>query len=385
MQIVIVGAGFAGIKAALELSRRGFTSITLISDRSHFLNHASLHKLVSLEDESVATIEFDDLLVEHPSIKVVYDRLVSIEPGRRLVTCKRKKFYYDKLILALGTSTDLGAVKGVSQHGFDAESLKHLRRLRRHVLTSLNKPGSTDDVYTIVGGGAAGVELAGSLASFVNQLNHHPTTRTGKITIGLIEKQSRLLPNFSKTASKVAEKRLQSLGVNILTDQTVIKVDKSTVVFGDQKLPSNTTIWATGVVNNPFYQQHSEYFGFDRQGNVLVNAHLEAYRDIHVLGDNTNIHSISPVASALDMADYVADHLARLISGRQLRQFKAPRPLVTVPIGDDWAYAEYRRIYSSGRSGYRLHRWKSVANYNQIMTRSQALKTWNKYNSEPLD
>lgn len=384
MQVVIVGGGFAGIKSALELCRRGFGDITLVSDQPYFLNRSTLHKVASLEDESASVIPLDDLLADYPSIKLVHGRLASVDPERRYITCRSKKIYYDKLILALATTTDF-TTKGAKLHSFDTEVLSHLRRLRQHLFSSLNGPQASDEVYTIVGGGLTGVELAGSLASYVNQLKNSPTAKNNRIAIGLIEKQNRLLPNFSKTAGKQAKKRLEALGVSVITGQTVKQVDKDTVRLNNQTVPSNTAIWATGTINNQFYQDNSAYFNLDKHGNVLVNSYLEAYQDIHVLGDSTAIHSINQAHNAIDMGVYIADHFARLVSGRGLQEFKPRQHLVTISIGDDWAYAEHRRIYSTGWFGHKLHYWQSISNYRQIMSKSRAAKTWNNYSSNQSD
>ncbi len=384
MHVVIVGGGFAGIRAAREISKRSLGKITLISDHSHFLNRATLYTAVTDQDEANAVIELDDIFAKNHDITIVQDNLTGIDPDRRLALCKQGRFSYDRLILALGTTADYAHTPGANKHSYDTATLDHVRRLRQRIYDDITSNRSTESIYTIVGGGTTGVELAGSLASLTSRLHaHYSPTRT-KLHIGLMERHNRLLPNHSKAAGRIARKRLHQLGVSVMLGYDVRTVGGRTVTVDGRKLPSDTTIWATGTANSPFYAQHKTYFQIDKAGNVLVNPYLEAYKNIYVLGDNANVHFVNSAHIAIDMGSFIADHLARVASDRPLRPFRPRRHLTTIPIGDDWAYAELGGIYTAGRLGYQLRKHHVLHNYRQIVSRYQALHAWNSYHDRSL-
>ena len=372
MHTVVIGGGFAGIKTALELSRQQSGRVTLISNRPSFFHHGAVSAAITGGDIAQMAISLDDIFATHSDVKVVHATLTSIDPDRKLAVCGHASYQYDTLVMALGSESDYSGIAGSHEHMFGARNIEQVRRFHDHLHATLVEDHHVERSYVIVGGGETGVELAGALRSYADELAKAHITRRAKVHITLVEAQSRLVPRHSHQASYHVAKRLKALGVDVLLNTRVERVDDEFVTIDKRKLPTETVLWAAGVRNNPFYLKHPQYFEVLSDGRVSVNPYLEAYRDIYVIGDNIDVKDAGRARSALDMAVYIADHLVRNVASRPLYPYRPSASLICIPIGAHWAYAECLGIYVTGKLGSYAHRRAVMRSYLQIMPRAMA-------------
>ena len=372
MHTVIIGGGFAGIKTALELSRYQAGKITLISERPYFLHHASLYSTATGHDPRESMIPLDEIFAAHPEVTVVQDTLKSLDPERNLAVCRSKDYHYDNLVMALGSEIDYGGNKHAADHTYSVRNMEQITRFHDHLHETLARDHHVDRNYVIVGGGLTGVELAGALKQYIEQLAALYVAKKAKVRITLVESESRLLPNASLQASYHVERRLASLGVSILKNCSVHALDSEQITVGNKKIPTETVIWTTGVRNNVFYAKHPQYFDVSASGHVQVNPYFEAYRNIYVLGDNVAIRGSGQVKGAYGMAVFLADHLVRKATTNSYVPYRAKHSPLTVPVGDDWAYAEYMGVYVTGWLGKLIHERHMYDGYRQIMSKAMA-------------
>ena len=377
MHTVIVGGGFAGVKAALELSKRQTGKITLISEKPYFLYHAALYATATGSSPEETVIELEDIFAPYNDIEVIVDTISALDPERKTVVSKKHRYTYDTLILALGSVTSYFNIPGMEKQSFTIRTLEEIAEFHSHLKKVLLQDHKLDKNYVIVGGGATGVELAGVLAPYLEQLACTHMVKHTNISISLVEASDRLLPNLSKSASMQAKKRLEKLGVKVLLDKRVTSFDKTHITLEDQKIPTKTVIWTAGVANHPFFLEHQHYFDLAKNKRVIVNPYLEAYRDIYVLGDNASTPDSGTALAALNMAQFIADHLERKLLGRHLLPYRARSYTTTIPIGEKWAYAERWGVYATGRIGYWMRRRFELAGYRQILPETQARAAWN--------
>lgn len=372
MHTVIIGGGFAGIKAALEISRYQLGRVTLISDRPYFLHHGSLYATATGRDPQESMIALDDIFAMHPEVTVVHDRLTSLDPERKLVVCGHKNYTYDTLIMALGSETDYGGVAHAAEHTFGLRNMEQIKKFHDHLHDALIHDHHVDRNYVIIGGGMTGVELAGALGSYVEQLSEHYLNKKAKVRVTLVESAERLLPEASRQAGRQVTRQLKKLGVTVLTGHKVTALDEDYVTIGHKKTPTQTVVWTAGVRNNRFFVEHPQYFDVTATGHVRVNPYLEAYRDIYVLGDNVDIPGSSTARSALDMGIFISDHLYRQATGKLQVPYRPSSSFVAIPIGEHWAYTECFGVYTTGRLAKYLRDKITYANYRQIMSKTMA-------------
>ncbi|QHN42793.1 hypothetical protein GII36_02920 [Candidatus Mycosynbacter amalyticus] len=367
MHTVIVGGGFAGIKTALELSRAQSGRITLISERPDFVHHGGLRHALTGGDPAASAIALDDIFASHPEVRIVHAKLTSINPDRKLVVCGHESYDYDQLVMALGSEANYRGHTDGPSHVFGSWNLKQVSDLHDHLHAALAGDEPVDRRYAVIGAGPSGVEIAGLLGAYVQQLTERHLVSRAKVRIMLIESAERILPTLSKQASRTAAKALKKHGIEIITSTHVATTHTEFVTVGYQKLPIDALVWATGTHNNPFYAQHPHLFDVQPGGLVAVNPYLEAYRDISVIGDNVSVRGSGRIRGALDMAEYVADHLVRRQTGKLVSAYRPATSIISVPVGTDWAYIECLGIYTTGRFAKYLHDRLLRDSYRRIM------------------
>ena len=379
MHTVIVGGGFAGVKAALELSKKQLGKITLVSDEPYFLHHATLYATATGRDTGASVIDLEDVFALHHDVTVVHDSMKSLDWQRKLVVCNTQDIHYDSLVLALGSVTNYFGVKGMERHSYGIKSLNEVMTLRKHLHDEVVVDQHKDNSYFVIGGGPTGVELAAAISEYVRDVAaaHHIKRGIPKIT--LVEADTRLLPKLSITASHKVTCHLEKIGVTVMTNHKVESLSEAAVMIDGKKWPSHTVIWTSGVKNNPFFANHPEYFTLAKNGRVQVNRFLEAFKDVYVLGDNADTRYSGRAYTALQDAIFIADHLERRATKKTLKPYKPARVSQSVPVGHNWAYVEKYGIYLDGKSGYFVRRMIELANLRSLLPHNQALSAWHAY------
>jgi NADH dehydrogenase len=376
MHTVIVGGGFAGVRAALELSKKQLGKITLISDAPYFLYHASLYATATGRDAAASVVSLDDIFAAHHDVEVVQDLMTSIDPRRRLVIGKKKQYPYDNVIIAIGVVTTYFGIKGMDKHSYGIKTLNEVREFKQHLHDVIATDGHMDKNYVVIGGGLTGVELAGAMARYLREIAEAHTIKNAKVAITLVEAAPRLVPRLSETAGKKIQARLESLGVKVLTSHKVEALDAKTLIVDGKKVPTETAVWTSGVMNNPFFNEHDHYFRIAKNGRVEVDAYLQAFEDIHVIGDNANTKYTGTARTALYDAKFIADHLARKATRRKLKHYKPALYADSVPVGDGWSYIEKFGIYVTGRTGQMVRRMIELSALKSLLPYNQALNAW---------
>ncbi len=384
MNVVVVGGGFGGVKAALELSKRKIGKITLISDEDYFLHHATLYATATGMSRSESVIPLKDIFIDHPNVTVVQDTVQSIDPARRLIIGKAKQYRYDTAILALGSVTTYCNINGMKQHAYGIKSLKEIAAFHQHIREEIVEK-KFDKEYFVIGAGLTGVELAGALNEHLQYLitTNHLNLRKARVT--LVEAAERILPKSSATASKIVGKRLKKLGIYVLVDHKVEALDDDMITIKGKKIPTTTAIWTSGVANNPFFTAHEHVFKLAHNGRVNVSPYLEALPNVYVIGDSNSVKHSGQAWAAMHQARFVAKHLARISKNRMKLSFHPRSAMSGLPVGKGWGYVEWLGTYVAGRSGALVRRWMELYGYNQLLPFAKAVAIWRAHDVPQVD
>ncbi|MBK8752753.1 MAG: FAD-dependent oxidoreductase [Candidatus Competibacteraceae bacterium] len=283
--VVIVGAGFGGLKAAHGL-RQAACRITVIDKRNYHLFQPLLYQVAtaSLSPADIAT-PIRAMFRDQHNIRVVLGEVMDVDTAvRQVILNDGSRISYDYLVLATGARHSYFGRDDWEPYAPGLKQIEDATAIRRRLLLAFEQAENCADpeerqkllTFVIVGGGPTGVELAGAIA----ELSQHglagefrdidPT----QARVLLVQSAPRLLPTFPETLSAVAAQSLQALGVEVLTKSRVEQIDDDGVRVSGQRIGSRTVFWAAGVMASSAAQWIKGEA--DSAGRLKVGADLSA-------------------------------------------------------------------------------------------------------------
>ena len=174
MNILIVGGGFAGIRAALELSRDAKNSITLISDKPDFQYYPTLYSSATGRSHLESWAPLGEVFGDSKNVKVYIDTIEQIDGEKKTVQGSSGTVYhYSTLIMAIGVVTTYFNIPGLETYAYGIKSEEEIRRLKQRLFIDIAEKRQLDKNYVIIGAGPTGVELSAALGTYIRRLCRH--------------------------------------------------------------------------------------------------------------------------------------------------------------------------------------------------------------------
>lgn len=386
-KVIILGGGFAGVRAALDLARCAprETKIVLISNTPHFEYHAALYRVVTGRSPLEVCVPLTEIFQDLP-VEIVLDKVNKVDLSNKLLNGESgSRYTYDYLVLAVGSETSYFGISGLPEFSFGLKSIGEALRLKQHlhrVFESCARPETDggDKVcgshIVIVGGGATGVELAGELAIYAKYLAKKHKIDPYLVTIDLIEAAPRLLPVLLPSVSARVKQRLHDLGVNVFLNRTLVKEEVASIQLKDMTIQAKTIVWTAGVKNNALLAGISG-LTFDKKGKVQVDAHLRPanHPNVYVVGDSASVTGAGMAWPAARMGAHAARCVCASLRGHQaLPAYQAVPPTSSVPVGPGWAASSLgSSFYLYGWLGWLVRRLIDFHFFLSILPFSRAL------------
>lgn len=255
-RVVVVGGGFAGLAAVRSLGDADVDVLLLDRDANSTFQPLLYQVATGGLNPGDVTYSLRAVHSRHPNTRFRRAHVTGLDPGaRRVRTAAGDDVVYDYLILCGGVSTNFAGVPGAAEHARGMYSRTEAEELRDLLYASFEAvaqgvPGATEPVVVVVGGGATGVELAGTLAELRNVTAAvlYPELDAERIRIVLVEMTDEVLGSFAPRLRAYAARELRARGVELRLATSVTEVRRDGVVLGDgEVLPSVVTVWASGV------------------------------------------------------------------------------------------------------------------------------------------
>jgi NADH dehydrogenase len=374
--VIIAGAGFAGVRAALQLCRSGLFQVTIITPNDTFAYYPQFYHTATGGARSESALPLAELFAGC-EVSIVRDSVASLDPDHQtLTTAAGQAHHYDELILALGSVTNYFGIKGLEEFSYDIKSASGAERFKAHLHKQLVDHEEPDLNYVIVGGGPTGVELAAALGDYLKRIVALHGVRKPKYTIELIEAAPRLLPRSPEDMAAKVQRRLEKLGVKVMTGATVEGETADGLMVSGQEIKSQTVVWTAGVANNPFFKANAACFTLAKNGRVEVDEHLETRPGVHVIGDNAVTPYGGMAQTAIVDANFAAADLTHKYR-QQERPAYVPKPTISViPVGGMWAAVLWGKVRIYGVIGWALRRAADLVAYHDIEHARNALRVW---------
>ncbi len=331
MKVVIVGAGFAGLRLARKLNNQAGFEVVLV-DKFNYHQFQPLFYQVATAALDASNISFPLRKAFHGSknVRIRVEEVKQVVPQQNKIITESEEIGYDVLVLALGADTNFFGNQQMATNAFPMKSTVEALQLRHRFIQNFEDALLVKDPeelqrlmnVVVVGGGPTGVELSGSLAEMKRFVlpKDYPELDFNKMNIYLLEGGEKTLATMSEKSAEDSMSYLKSLGIKVMTKALVKDYDGKNVMLADgSSIPTSTVIWAAGIKGNV-------PDGIDKslvvRGNrIKVDRHnlMQGSDNVYVLGDLAYMetaewpHGHPQVASvAIQQADVLSDNLKRI-------------------------------------------------------------------------
>jgi NADH:ubiquinone reductase (H+-translocating) len=363
-RVVIVGSGFGGLQAARAL-RNTPVHVTVIDRQNHHLFQPLLY-WVATAGLSPADISspIRHILSKQRNTEVLMAEVTGVDVQEQRVLVGDRSVPYDYLVLATGAHDNYFGHPEWEKLAPGLKTIEDARALRQKILLAFEAAEMEIDpekvkellTFVLVGAGPTGVELAGAIAELAHKalasdFRHIDTHMTRII---LLEAAPRILSAFPESLARKSQKKLTSMGVEVLVGTPVSEIDEHGVEVDGKYIATRTIIWSAGVSASPV----GKWLGaeVDRAGRVKVSSDLSVpgHPDVFVIGDTAStmqdgkpLPGVAPVA--LQAGRYVAAVITHRTEGKALNKpfhYRNKGNLATV--GRSYAIVDIAHIHLTG-------------------------------------
>ena len=333
-RIVIVGAGFGGVKLA-KLFAKDDVDVILVDRHNFHLFQPLLYQV------STAVLSTDEIAYpiriffrKNKNVEFFMAKAQGVDQDRKVLLTNHGEIAYDYLILAAGATTNFFGMENVEKNSFGMKTLQEAIHIRNHVLHMFERANKRVDNeeerrrmlnFVVVGGGPTGIEEAGAISELIGiQKKEYHHLDFDEVSVSLIEATDNVLPMMAPNLRDHTVKVLERKGVNVMLNTQVVDYDGKTLKLKDgREIPTKTVIWAAGVKAVPFIANCGGEV--DRAGRVIVNEKLQVNGsdNVFAIGDCANFQhgterplpTVAPVAT--QQAQVAHDNIMKRIHGQQ--------------------------------------------------------------------
>ncbi|MFG1706370.1 NAD(P)/FAD-dependent oxidoreductase [Nonomuraea sp. M3C6] len=341
-RVVVVGAGFAGLAATKELARAGVL-VTLV-DRNPYATFQPLLYQVATAGMGSADVSYPirTYAAKWPNVRARQGAVSKVLAGERRVEFEDGSgLDYDYLVLATGVTTNWLKIEGARENALPIYSLRDAAVLRRRLQQYLEDTaaGRRESTHVVVvGAGATGVEMAGTLAELRRRTLPltHPEIKPSQTSVTLVERFDFVLAPYKPRLRDAAAAALRKRGVRLRLGATVAAVEPDAVMLADgTRLPSDVTVWALGVTAPKEVADWGLPQGEGGRIALTQALNVPDHPEIFVAGDLSGPPATLPQLAqpAIQMGRHVGRQIVAAAQGRPLSPFSYRDPGIMATVG----------------------------------------------------
>ena len=420
--ILILGAGFGGINAALKLEEKLKNNpdikITLIDRNNFHLFTPSLYEVATVYDliensfnqylRGSVAVPIGEIL-KNKKINFIQSEIKEIKLKEKyILTGGGARLGFDYLVIALGGETEFYEIPGVRDYAFNFKSAddaigiyKKIREIYRNYQKEKNNKTIK---IAVIGGGFTGVELAAELGCCISNIIKNHKLSKSCTSIELFEAGPTILPPINEKARKIIEKKIEEEIVRIRVNSPVsevgpdfIKINSDSATsrkrlggtFDEQdrgeRLNFDLIIWAGGIHGSKLLENLG--LKLTKKKTVEINEFLQTKNlddsvndKIFAIGDNATLidsKNQKPVPAmayvAYGQGTVAAENIIREAEKEKLSPYKPFYDLWIAPAGGKWAYFHYKDLDITGFFGYLLRQLVDLRHFLRILSLKKAI------------
>jgi NADH dehydrogenase len=337
--VVIIGGGFAGLYAARSL-RRAPVRITMVDRHNYHLFQPLLYQVATAAlNPSDIAVPIRSILRQQRNVHVILGDVSRIDvDAREAKLADGAALQYDYLIVATGATHSYFNHPEWERAAPGLKTIDDALEIRRRVLLAFEAAERETDpetqrallTFVVIGAGPTGAELAGALSEIARQtmVKDFRRINSESARVILLEGKDRVLPPYDPELSVKAQKQLEALGVEVITNAVVTDVTDREVRIGERVIAARTVLWGAGVQASPLAKSLGA--PLDRAGRVLVEQDLTipGHKEVFVIGDLAAVKmpmgdwvpGVAP--AAIQEGNHTALNIERAVEGQPLRAFR---------------------------------------------------------------
>ncbi|MEX0616465.1 MAG: FAD-dependent oxidoreductase [Candidatus Woykebacteria bacterium] len=401
-KVVIVGAGFAGVRVALDLAKSKYPQeIILVNKNSYHEFHADLYEIATTtlpepQRKQISRFTYENLkgsvaipleqIFKGTNVKIITDTIISLDlESKKLALESSKPLFYDVLVLALGSETNYFEISNLEKYSLPLKTVDDALNIRDEIDEIFMRKKNGDKISIVVGGGGfTGVEFASELVGFLKDLSLIHVHKGHDVKLSVVEACPALINGVSPSIQDEARKRLEHLGIRLYLDSKITKVTKK-IVYAEPHLaiPYDLLVWTAGIKANSLV---SSLTGVHVEKTCLVvdkTLRVIHFRNVFAVGDLAycfDEEKSCPVPStaqtAIHQGKHTAINIARFLKKEDLLLYKPKMPNFIIPLGGKYAAAQVGNVIIKGTQAWWLKRAAALRYFSSILPAADALKVW---------
>lgn len=357
-KVIIVGAGYAGVEAALTLNKkkkRDEIEIILIDKNPYHTLLTELHEVAGnrISEEGIR-IPLKRIF-KYTDVKLVMDEITSFDFDNKRISSEKNTYEYDYLITAMGSSPNYFGIPGLEDHTFSLWSFDDAVRIREHIKQCFILASQEKDeeerkrllTFVVSGAGFTGVEMIGELAIWVKSLCKQNIIDRKDVRLVIIDMLPRILNTLSeKTAAKAHKYLEQKLNVEVMLNTNITAATDHSIIYNGGEIQTRTIIWAAGIKACEDAEE-CDLERASRQNRIRVdefcrteNHNVYAIGDLGGLSDEKGIPYAAMVENALQTAEGAAMNILNDIRGKEPEKVKVKFHGTMVSVGNYYCVSE---------------------------------------------
>lgn len=338
-KIVVVGAGFAGLRAVKGL-RDVDAEVLLLDSHNYHTFIPLLYQVATgfIEPELIA-YPLRSVLRNYSNTNFLMAEVKRIDLKSKTVVIDGQTIAYDYLVIATGSQTNFLEVSGAPQHTLPLRTLENAITLRNHIIHCFEQAAKLpkEDIiqkeqlmtFVIVGGGPTGIEMAGALQELIRNClaKDYPQLKMRQAKVILLQSGESLLSTYPKRLSKYTLRQLRARGIKVHFHSRVNAATPTAVYLEDgTSITTSTIIWTAGVKANIPQSEEDVTTAYKKKVEVLATLQLPEYPQVYAVGDIAYVEQdgkplLGVAPEALQQGRAVAENIRQQLKGKTPKAF----------------------------------------------------------------
>lgn len=357
-KVLVIGAGYAGVEAALTLNKKkkkDNIEITLIDKNPYHTLLTELHEVAGnrISEEGIR-IPLRSIF-KYTDVKLIMDEITSFDFNNKKISSDNNTYEYDYLITAMGSSPNYFGIPGLKEHTLTLWSFDDAVRIREHIkkcfiLASQEKDETKRKrllTFVVSGAGFTGVEMIGELAVWVKSLCKENIIDRKDVRLIIVDLLPRILNTLDeKTAAKAHKYLEKKLKVEVMLNTNITAATDHSIIYDGGEIQTKTIIWCAGI-KACHDAEECDLKRANKQNRIKVdefcrteNESVYAVGDIGGLSDENDVPYAAMVENALQTANGAAKNILNDIRGKEQEDVTVKFHGTMVSVGNYFCVSE---------------------------------------------